>query len=79
MELRERNYRSRLGTRRSTKERREFGDGEESKSSSTPRERFSITENARQPKLDPFYIVRKWLPWVIAAAIAYWAITTYVL
>ena len=77
MELRERNYRSRLGNRRSTREKREFGEEEESKPA-TDREKFSVTRNARQPKLDPFYVVRKWLPWVIAAAIVYWVLSTYV-
>jgi hypothetical protein len=77
MELRERNYRSRLGTRRSTRERREFGDGEKSPSTAD-RERFSITRNARQPRIDPFFMVKKWLPWVIAAGILGWVLTTYV-
>ncbi|MFM2376946.1 MAG: hypothetical protein RLZZ165_2043 [Bacteroidota bacterium] len=77
MELRERNYRSRLATRRSTREKREFGE-EPEKGPSTGRERFSVTRNARQPRLDPFYIVRKWLPWVILAAIMYGLLSTFV-
>lgn len=76
MELRERNYRSRFGNR-SYKSKREAAEDAPSRPT-TDRDRFSVTRNARQQRLDPFYVVRKWLPWVIAAAIAYWAITTFI-
>lgn len=77
MELRERNYRSRFGNR-SYKSKREAAEDAPSRPA-TDRERFSVTRNARQQqRLDPFFIVRKWLPWVIAAAVAYWAISTFV-
>lgn len=76
MELRERNYRSRLGNR-SYKSKREAAEDTQQRPPSD-RDRFSVTRNARQPRLDPFYVVRKWLPWVILAAVAYWALSTFV-
>jgi hypothetical protein len=75
MELRERNHRSRFTSRRSTKDRREYGD---QPSKPSERERFSITDRVREPQVDHMHIIRKWTPWVIAAAILYWVVTTYV-
>jgi hypothetical protein len=80
MELRERNYRSRLGSKRSTKAKRE-GDAEEEESSrpQTDRERFSITNRAERKQVDYTHIVKKWAPLVVLAAIAWWLVSTYLL
>jgi hypothetical protein len=75
MELRERNHRSRFTSRRSTKDRREYGD--QPSGPPSDRERFSITDRARQPQVDHSHVIKKWAPWVIAAAILYWAVSTY--
>jgi hypothetical protein len=76
MELRERNYRSRLGSKRGTKARRE-ADEDASDRPSLSRERFSITHRDEREPVDYTKIVKKWAPYVIAAAIAWWLIQTY--
>jgi hypothetical protein len=79
MELRERNYRSRLGSKRSTKARRE-GEYEDSSDRSRPmtdREKFSITNNVPRNHVDYGHIIKKWAPLAIVAAVVWWVISNY--
>jgi hypothetical protein len=76
MELRERNYRSRLGTR-SYKARREAAE-DNADQPQGDRDKF-LSRNYRRPQVDVTHHIKKWAPLVIAAAIAWWAISTYVL
>jgi hypothetical protein len=78
MELRERNYRSKLGSRRSTKARRE-ADPEESNRPLTDREKFSITRNHERNQVDYTHQIKKWAPLVILAAVIWYLVQNFVL
>ncbi len=80
MELQERNYRSKLVRRRSTKDRREYGDDATAGPNRpmTDRERFSITKNVPRQQIDVGYQIKRWLPIALFAAVAYWLLTTFV-
>jgi hypothetical protein len=80
MELQERNYRSRLVRRRSTKDRREYGDDATAGPNRpmTDRERFSITKNVPRQQIDVGYQIKKWFPIALVVAVVYWVLTTFV-
>ena len=79
MELRERNYRSRLGSKRSTKAKRDGDYEEENNRPLTDRERFSITSRIERKQVDYTHIIKKWAPIVAAAAVVWWLISNYLL
>lgn len=75
MELRERNYRSRLGSKRSTKAKREADDESTERA---PAERYSISDRVPRNTVDYAHQIKKWAPIVVVAAIVYWVVTTYI-
>ncbi len=78
MELRERNYRSKLGSKRSTKARREAAEDGEVDRPLTDREKFSVTRNHQRQEIDFSHQIKKWAPLAILAAVIWYLVQTFV-